>query len=102
MIPAELQACESELRKAVARQQYDEVERCLEGLRRLAEQSLKRATDVAASREIAGWALTTIEWARRMIVMQRQAGAEELEHLPQVDRFLDGSIADKQEVCLDL
>ena len=46
--------------------------------------------------------LTTIEWARLMVTTQRQRWAEELEALPQVDRFLAGTAGDVSDVCVDL
>lgn len=102
MIPAQLKACEGELRKAIAQRQYDEVALHLNELSRAADKLLKHSHDAAARREIAGSILETIEWARRMIVAQRQSWAEELEQLPQVGRFLSAPENANAEVCVDL
>jgi hypothetical protein len=101
MIPGQLQARDRELREAVARREYGGLDELLEGLRVAADENIQRTNDPAARREIAGWMLATIEWARLMVTTQRQRWADELEALPRVDRFLAGT-AEVSDVCVDL
>jgi len=102
MIPAQLKAREREVRDAIARREYDGLGELLEGLRLAADEAIRGTNDPAARGEIAGWMLTTIEWARLMVTTQRQRWAEELEALPRVDRFLAGTAGDVSDVCVDL
>jgi hypothetical protein len=102
MISAQLRVRERELRDAIARGEYDGLDGLLERLRLAADESIRRTNDPAARREIAGWMLGTIEWARLMLTTQRQRWAEELEALPRVDRFLAGTAAASSDVCVDL
>ena len=102
MIPAQLKARGRELRDAIARGEYDALDELLEGLRVAADEGIRCADDPAARREIARWMLGTIEWARLMLITQRQRWAEELEALPRVDRFLAGTAAASSDVCFDL
>ncbi|HEU5021019.1 MAG TPA: hypothetical protein VFT60_03990 [Bryobacteraceae bacterium] len=103
MIPAQLKARDRELRDAIARGEYGDLDELLEGLRVAAEENLQRTRDPVARREIARWMLATIEWARLMLTAQRQRWAEELEALPRVDRFLAGTaVGASSEMCVDL
>lgn len=103
MISAQLRAHEREVRDAIARCEYDGLGGLLEALRVAADAAICGATDPAARREIAGWVLATIEWARLMVETQRQRWVEELEALPRVDRFLAGTAAgSSSDVCVDL
>ena|SRR6185312_6028528 len=102
MIPAELQARDRELRDAIARREYDDLDALLERLRRAADENIQRTNDPVARREIARWMLDTIEWARLMLTTQRQRWAEELRALPRVGRFLAGTAAASSDVCVDL
>jgi len=102
MIPVELQSRDRELREAVARLEYDNLDVLLERLRVAADENIRRTNDPVARREIARWMLATIEWARLMLTTQRHRWAEELEALPRVDRFLAGTAATSSDVCVDL
>ncbi len=102
MIPAELRVRERELRDAIARGEFDNLDSLLGGLRLAADAGVQGTDDPVARREIAGWMLGTIEWARLMIAAQRQRWADELETLPRVDRFLAGTNAESGDVCVDL
>lgn len=102
MHSAQLQARGRELREAIARGEFDNLDSLLERLRIAADESIHCADDSVARREIARWMLGTIEWARLMLATQRQRCAEELEALPRIDRFLAGTGAASSDVCVDL
>jgi hypothetical protein len=102
MISAQLKARDRELRDAIARGEYDNLDSLLDRLRVAADENIHCANDLAARREIARWMLSTIEWARLMLSTQRQRWAEELEALPRVDRFLAGAAVASSDVCVDL
>jgi hypothetical protein len=102
MIPEQLKARDRELRDAIARREYDGLGELLEGLQLAADEAVRGAGDPEARREIAGWMLSTIDWARLMITTQRQRWAEELGTLPRVDRFLAGTAGASSDVCVDL
>jgi hypothetical protein len=102
MIPEQLQTRERELRDAIARCEYDGLGELLEGLRVATDEVICGANDLNVRREIAGWMLATIDWARLMVATQRQRWVEELGTLPRVDRFLAGTAGASSDVCVDL
>jgi hypothetical protein len=102
MISLQLKAHERRLREAIARREYDDLEKLLAGLQQAADENIHDTNDPAARREIARWMLATIEWSRLMVTTQRQRWSEEMEALPRVDRFLAGTAPPASDVCIDL
>jgi hypothetical protein len=94
MIPEILQENERQLRKDIERRQYGDLPRRLEEIRRIACEHRRP--------EVAAWVQGTIEWARLMIVTQRQVWADELDRLPMVNRYLERSPSPLPAVCIDL
>jgi hypothetical protein len=94
MIPEPLRALELRLRGAVERRQYDDLPKLLEDMRLIADQH--RRPDVAK------WMRGTIDWARLMVIAQRQVWADELDCLPMVSRYLERSPGSLPAVCIDL
>jgi hypothetical protein len=94
MIPEILQENERQLRKDIERRQYDELPRRLEDIRRIACEHGRP--------EVALWLQGTIEWARLMVMTQRQAWADELDRLPMVNRYLERNPRALPAVCIDL
>jgi hypothetical protein len=94
MIPEPLIEHERHLRRAVERRQYDDLPKVLEDMRVIAVQH--RRPDVA------NWMRATINWARLMVMTQRQMWADELDCLPMVSRYLDHGTETPSGVCVDL
>jgi hypothetical protein len=94
MIPVPLLEHEHRLRRAVERCQYRDLPRLLEDMRLIADQH--RQPDVAK------WVRGTINWARLMVITQRQIWADELDCLPLVSRYLECSTEPPPGVCIDL
>jgi len=107
MIPNQLRAIESDLRKAVARRQYSSVTTSIEEMRRVADEYFVELPAGHPLRlEIAHWVLDTIEWARLMVTTQRQALSNELERLPRIATYTASRYQDhigrNPAVCVDL
>ena len=94
MIPEPLLEYERRLRGAVERRQYGDLPKLLEDMRLIAHQH--RRPDVAK------WMRGTIDWARLMVIAQRQIWADELDCLPMVSRYLERCLETPAGVCLDL
>jgi hypothetical protein len=94
LIPEPLIEHECRLRRAVERREYDELPKLLEEMRLIADRH--RRPDVAK------WMRGTIDWARLMVITQRQIWADELECLPIVSRYLERSPGPLPAVCMDL
>jgi hypothetical protein len=94
MIPETLLDYERRLRGAVERRQYGDLPGLLEDMRRIADRH--RRPDVAK------WMRGTIDWARLMVIAQRQTWADELDCLAMVNRYLERSRQTPSGVCLDL
>ena len=77
---------ERALRSAISRRQYNDVPAHMAELRRIAD--LEIAADPASRREIAAWALSTIEWAEQMIANQHRIWRQESEQIPHMSRYL--------------
>jgi len=103
MIPKPLTTIERELRNAIGRRQYSDLPERLEKLRRLADTCIAElSVNNLQRQEIVSWMLATIEWARLMVVTQRQAWSDELVRLPRVERYFGGPSRQPPGVCLDL
>lgn len=103
MVPERLRTKESEIRRAIARRQYDGLPRKLEDLRRIAAENVAGLPASDPFRlEIVGRMLATIEWARLMLATQRQILSDDLELLPNVGRYLERADGRTPGVCLDL
>jgi hypothetical protein len=94
MIPEPLLEYERRLRGAVERRQYGDLPGLLEDMRLIADQH--RRPDVAK------WMRGNIDWARLMVIAQRQIWADQLDCLPMVSRYLERSPQTPSGVCLDL
>jgi len=94
MIPEPLLEHERRLRRAVERRQYGDLPKLLEDMRLIADQY--RRPDVAK------WMLSAINWARLMVIAQRQIWADESDSLAMVSRYLARSTETPSGVCLDL
>jgi hypothetical protein len=94
MIPEILKENERRLRKAIARRHYRDLPWLLDDLSRNAAEH--------RNPETAQWMRANIEWARLMVLTQRQTWAAELERLPMVNRYLDRPADPSRAVCLDL
>ena len=103
MIPEELKINEHELRKSIARRQYDSLPGHMDDLRRMADQHISGLSTADPLRhQIAAWMLATIEWARLMVVAQRQGCSDELDRLPKVGYYLDRRTSREPRFCMDL
>jgi hypothetical protein len=94
MIPEPLIEHERRLRSAIERRQYGDLPKLLEDMRLIADQHRKP--------DVANWMRATIDWARLMVITQRQMWADELDRLPMVSRYLDRGMKTPSGVCLDL
>jgi hypothetical protein len=94
MIPEPLIEHERRLRRAVERHQYGDLPRLLEDMRLITDQH--RRPDVAK------WMHGIIDWARLMVIAQRQAWVDELDSLAMVSHYLERSLEAPSGVCLDL
>jgi hypothetical protein len=94
MIPEPLLEYERRLRGAVERRQYSDLPKLFEDMRLIADRH--RRPDVA------NWMHGIIDWARRMVITQRQIWDDELGSLAIVNRYLERSLQTPPGVCLDL
>jgi hypothetical protein len=93
MIPEPLLEHGRRLRRAVERRQYGDLPELMESMRLIANQHRRP--------EVAKWMRGTIEWARLMVMAQRQVWADELDCLPMVSRYLARTDT-PTGVCVDL
>jgi hypothetical protein len=94
MIPESLLERERRLRRAVERRQYADLPKLLEDMRLIADRH--RRPDVAR------WMRGIIDWARLMVIAQRQIWDDELGCLATVSRYLERGRETPSGVCLDL
>lgn len=94
MIPEPLLDHERRLRTAVERRQYGDLPGLLEDMRLIADRH--QGPDVAK------WMRGNINWARLMVIAQRQIWADQLDCLPIVSRYLERRPQASSGVCLDL
>jgi hypothetical protein len=94
MIPKPLLEHERRLRRAVERRQYGDLPGLFEEMRLIADQH--RRPDVAK------FMRGTINWARLMVIAQRQVWADEMDCLPMLSRYLDRGTKTPSGVCVDL
>ncbi len=109
MLPDRLRGKEQEIRKAVARRQYGDLPRKLEDLQRAAAEHMAELPANDSRRlEVIGSVRNTIEWARLMLITQRQIWSAELQRLPLIVTYTRGFSADSagghsaRRTCLDL
>jgi hypothetical protein len=103
MIPEQLTKRERDIRSAVAHRQYAGVPEQVEELRLAVDECLAGlAIGHPLRREIIQWSLATIQWARVMIMTQRQTWRGQAALLPQLGKYLKSEDHRPRGVCFDL
>jgi hypothetical protein len=103
MIPESLKRRELDIRDAVVRRQYAVLSEKVDELRRAADGYLETLdAGHPLRREIIQWLMATTEWARVMVVTQRQTWWNQAAHLPRLGQYLKADERRPRGMCLDL